>query len=70
MSLRKFFERVMGAACCRTSMSLLSEHLAQVWAAYDVTSERGQKGPRNAGRADPTGNTRRGRKAHRRESRP
>ena len=67
MSLKKFFERVMGAACGPVRES---DVIRAQMAATQGRRERGQKGPRSAGRADPAGNTRKGRKAHRRENRP
>lgn len=67
MSLRKFFERVMGAACGRVRES---DVIRAQMAATQGRRERPQKGPRNAGRASPAGNTRKGRKAHGRETRP
>lgn len=67
MWLRKFFERVMGAACGPVRES---DVIRVQMAASHGRRERPQKGPRGAGRATPTGNTRKGRKAHGRESRP
>ena len=67
MRLRKFFERVMGAACGPVRES---DVIRAQMAAAQGRRERPQNGPRSAGRASPTGNTRKGRKAHRRESRP
>lgn len=67
MRLRKFFERVMGAACGPVRET---DVIRAQMAAAQGRRERGQKGPRSAGRANPTGNTRKKGKAHGRERRP
>ena len=67
MRLRKFFERVMGAACGPVRET---DVIRAQMAAAQGRRERPNKGHRAAERASPTGNTRKGRKAHRRESRP
>lgn len=67
MWLRKFFERVMGAACGPVRES---DMIRVRLAASQDRRERPQKGHRAAERASPAGNTTKGRKANRRESRP
>lgn len=65
--MKKFFERVMGAACGPVRES---DMIRVRLAASQGRRERPQNGPRGAGRASPTGNPRKGRKAHGRETRP
>ena len=67
MKLRKFFERVMGAACGPVRES---DVIRVRLAASQERRERPHKGRRAAERASPAGNTTKGRKAHGRERRP
>ena len=67
MSLKKFFERVMGAACGPVRES---DVIRVRLAASQDRRERPHKGHRAAERASPAGNTTKGRKAHQRENRP
>lgn len=67
MELRKFFERVMGAACGPVRES---DVIRAQMAAAQGRRERPHKGHSAAERASPTGNTRKKGKAHGRESRP
>lgn len=67
MRLRKFFERVMGAACGPVRES---DMIRVRLAASQDRRERPQKGHRAAERASPAGNTRTGKKAHGRDNRP
>ena len=67
MKLRTIFERIMGAACGPVRET---DVIRAQMAAAQGRRDRGQKGPRSAGRANPTGNTRKNGKAHGRERRP
>lgn len=67
MELRKFFERIMAAACGPVRES---DVIRAKMAAAQGRRERPQKGHRAAERASPAGNTTKGRKAHGRETRP
>ena len=64
--MRKFFERIMGAACGPVRET---DVIRAQMAAAQGRRERGQKGPRSAGRANPTGNTRKKGKSNGRERR-
>lgn len=68
MKLKDFFERAMLAVSGPVRWSDVAA--AEMAATKGQRAERPQDGPRNARRARPTGNTRNGRKAHGRESRP
>lgn len=67
MELRKFFERVMGAACGPVRES---DMIRVRLAASQDRREMPHKGRSAAKRASPTWNPRKGRKAHGRENRP
>lgn len=67
MKLRTFFERIMAAACGPVRET---DVIRAQMAAAQGRRERGQKGPRSAGRANPTGNARKKGKAHGCERRP